>query len=181
MAVKKVESFNMHETPAINQNEFDVETYLNANWEKTKEAVNNNAEELIQSQKDIDANKNDIENINSKNKSQDDTIEALKAENNLIKEQIPSASVSGNSVHIEDSGTLDFDWKINGNQHQATREGYNLLNWKKWKDGNVIASKGTVDEITENSIIITSTGNDCYTDTYGITNSVKENFRDYSR
>ena len=48
MAVKKVENFNIHETPAINQNEFDVETYLNANWGKTKEAVNNNAEELMQ-------------------------------------------------------------------------------------------------------------------------------------
>ncbi len=76
---------------------------------------------------------------------------------------------------------MELFWKLKGGHKQETREGYNLLNWKKWKDGNVIASKGTVDEITENSITITSTGNDCYTDTFGITNSVKENFRDYSR
>lgn len=120
MSVKKIENFNIHEQPESNTDSFGVEAYLNANWEKTKEAVNNNAEELIQSQKDIDANKNDIENINSKNKSQDDTIEALKAENKLIKEQIPSANISGNSIYIEDSSNLDFDWKIKGG-HAQTR------------------------------------------------------------
>lgn len=120
MAIKKIDSFNIHEQPESNTDSFGIEAYLNANWEKTKEAVNNNAEELIQSQKGIDANKNDIENINSKNKSQDDTIEALKAENKLIKEQIPSANISGNSIYIEDSSNLDFDWKIKGG-HAQTR------------------------------------------------------------
>lgn len=85
--------------------------------------------------------KQDISNIEKKNEEQDESItkntksieelktenEALKAENKLIKEQIPCASASGNSVHIEDSGSLDFEWKINGNQHQATREGYNKI------------------------------------------------------
>lgn len=71
MAVKKVESFNIHETPAINQNKFDVETYLNANWKKTKEAVNNNAEELMQVQKDISTLKED----NKTNKSSIDVLE----------------------------------------------------------------------------------------------------------
>lgn len=74
MAVKKVESFNIHETPAINQNEFDVETYLNANWEKTKEAVNNNAEELMQAQKDISTLKED-------NKTNKSSIDVLKKSN----------------------------------------------------------------------------------------------------
>lgn len=71
MAVKKVESFNIHETPAINQNMFDVETYLNANWKKTKEAVNNNAKELMQVQKDISTLKED----NKTNKSSIDVLE----------------------------------------------------------------------------------------------------------
>lgn len=129
MSVKKIENFNIHEQPESNTDSFGVEAYLNANWEKTKEAVNNNAEELIQSQKDIDANKNDIENINSKNKSQDDTIEALKAENKLIKEQIPSSTVSGNSIiYIEDSSNLNFDWKIRGGHYQKqTIQNDNLL------------------------------------------------------
>ncbi len=127
MSIKKIENFNIHEQPESNTDSFGVEAYLNANWEKTKEAVNNNAEELIQSQKDIDANKNDIENINSKNKSQDDTIEALKAENKLIKEQIPSANISENSIYIEDSSNLDFDWKIKGGHRQTTTDGRQLF------------------------------------------------------
>ena len=115
MAVKKVGSFNIHETPAINQNEFDVETYLNANWEKTKEAVNNNAEELMQAQKDISTLKEDnktnkssidvleksnetinksLEDIDTKDKKQDEdikankeSIEALQTENIEIKSE----------------------------------------------------------------------------------------------
>ncbi len=115
MAVKKVESFNIHETPAINQNEFDVETYLNANWGKTKEAVNNNAEELMQAQKDISTLKEDnktnkssidvleksnetinksLEDIDTKDKKQDEdikankeSIEALQTENIEIKSE----------------------------------------------------------------------------------------------
>lgn len=123
MSVKKIENFNIHEQPESNTDSFGVEAYLNANWEKTKEAVNNNAEELIQAQKDIDANKNDIENINSKNKSQDDTIEALKAENKLIKEQIPSANISGNSIYIEDSSNMELSVeRISGGYYQASEE-----------------------------------------------------------
>ena len=115
MAVKKVENFNVHETPATNQNEFDVETYLNANWGKTKEAVNNNAEELMQAQKDISTLKKDnktnkssidvleksnetinksLEDIDTKDKKQDEdikankeSIEALQTENIEIKSE----------------------------------------------------------------------------------------------
>lgn len=54
-------------------------------------------------------------------------VEELEKENKLIKEQIPGANASGNSIHVKDSGTLDFDWKINGGHKQATREGYNLF------------------------------------------------------
>ena len=90
---------------ADKQNEFD---------EKASDKLaeyNQNAKELI----------NKVEQVQAEN-------ETLKAENKLIKEQIPSASASGNSVHIEDSGTLDFDWKINGGHKQETRDGRQLFN-----------------------------------------------------
>ena len=123
MAVKKVESFNLHETPAINQNEFDVETYLNANWGKTKEAVNNNAEELMQAQKDISTLKEDnktnkssidvleksnetinksLEDIDTKDKKQDEDVKAnkesikeIQAENERLREDIKSIATIG--------------------------------------------------------------------------------------
>lgn len=93
-ASNKEETFNTN--AADKQNEFDE----NAS-DKLAE-YNQNAKELI----------NKVEQVQAEN-------ETLKAENKLIKEQIPSASANGNSVHIEDSGTLDFDWKINGGHAQA--------------------------------------------------------------
>lgn len=102
-ASNKEETFNTN--AADKQNEFDE----NAS-DKLAE-YNQNAKELI----------NKVEQVQAEN-------ETLKAENKLIKEQIPSASASGNSVHIEDSGTLDFDWKINGGHKQETRDGRQLFN-----------------------------------------------------
>lgn len=93
-ASNKEETFNTN--AADKQNEFDE----NAS-DKLAE-YNQNAKELI----------NKVEQVQVEN-------EALKAENKLIKEQMPSSSVSGNSVHIEDSGTLDFDWKIRGGHAQT--------------------------------------------------------------
>ena len=166
MAVKKVESFNLHETPAINQNEFDVETYLNANWGKTKEAVNNNAEELMQAQKDISTLKEDnktnkssidvleksnetinksLEDIDTKDKKQDEDIKAnkesiekiqaenleIKSENERLRNDIKSIALtgeaSGENIHIEDGSNARCEIEICGNQKQNTREGYNFL------------------------------------------------------
>ena len=125
-ASNKEETFNTN--AAAKQNEFDE----NAS-DKLAE-YNQNAKELI----------NKVEQVQAEN-------ETLKAENKLIKEQIPSASASGNSIHVEDSGTLDFDWKINGNQYQATREGYNLLDFNVTQN-----SKVTVNE--DGTITINGTG-----------------------
>lgn len=62
MAIKKIENFNIHEQPESNTDSFDVKTYLNKNFEKTKETINNNAEEL----------------------------ERLQVENKQLKDQLPS-------------------------------------------------------------------------------------------
>lgn len=50
MAVKKIGTLNKHENPATNENEFDIENYMNANWDKIKEVVDNNADELSETQ-----------------------------------------------------------------------------------------------------------------------------------
>lgn len=94
-ASNKTETFNSN--AESKQNKYDQ------NAENKLTEYNQNAEELI----------NKVEQVQAEN-------EALKAENKLIKEQIPSASVSGNSVHIEDSSNLNFDWKIRGG-HAQTR------------------------------------------------------------
>lgn len=94
MEVKTIDNFNIHENPPQNQDSFDVENYLNTNFEKIQTVTNNNAEILKQ----------------------------LQEENEELKNQIPSANVSGNSIHIEDSSDLEFDWKIRGGHKQEVRE-----------------------------------------------------------
>ena len=50
MAIKKIETLNKHQNPATNENEFDIENYMNVNWDKIKEVVDNNADELTTTQ-----------------------------------------------------------------------------------------------------------------------------------
>ena len=109
----KEKSFNDNaatKTETFNTNAADKQNKFDENASDKLAEYNQNAKELI----------NKVEQVQAEN-------EALKVENKLIKEQIPSASASGNSIHVEDSGTLDFDWKIKGGYKQATREGYNLF------------------------------------------------------
>ncbi len=102
-ASNKTETFNSN--AESKQNKYDQ------NAENKLTEYNQNAEELI----------NKVEQVQAEN-------EALKAENKLIKEQIPSATASGNSVHVEDSGSLDFGWKIKGGHYQKqTVQSDNLL------------------------------------------------------
>lgn len=53
MAIKKIDSFNIHEQPESNTDSFGIEAYLNENFEKAKEVINNNADELEQVQEQI--------------------------------------------------------------------------------------------------------------------------------
>lgn len=70
MAVKKIEELNIHRD--VNSTEqFDVQGYLNENWDKMQDVVDNNAEELMQAQKDTSTLKED----NKTNKSSIDVLE----------------------------------------------------------------------------------------------------------
>lgn len=70
MAVKKIEELNIHRD--VNSTEqFDVQGYLNENWDKMQDIVDNNADELMQAQKDITTLKED----NKTNKSSIDVLE----------------------------------------------------------------------------------------------------------
>lgn len=70
MAVKKIEELNIHRD--VNSTEqFDVQGYLNENWDKMQDVIDNNAEELMQVQKDINTLKED----NKTNKSSIDVLE----------------------------------------------------------------------------------------------------------
>ena len=115
-AAAKLEAYNKNDktkTDAYNNNASNKEETFNTNAaDKQNEFDENASDKLAEYNQNAKELINKVEQVQAEN-------EALKAENKLIKEQIPSASVSGNSIHVEDSGTLDFDWKINGGHAQT--------------------------------------------------------------
>lgn len=138
-----------HDNPETNTEKFDIENYLNGNWDKID--------------KNVGKVNTDILNINSKNKEQDTNIEQLQgntetSSNKIAKlekelkeaqEDFYQASVrgqvSGEYIHVEDSSNCRSIIGISGNSEQETRSGKNYLNTlAKYKAGE----KVTVDGIT---------------------------------
>lgn len=121
-----------HDNVETNTDKFDIENYLNGNWDK----IDKNVGEVNTS----------ISNINSKNKEQDtnigqlqentetssNKISELEKELKETQEDFYQASVrgqaSGEYIHVEDSSNCRSIIGIGGNHEQETREGYNLLN-----------------------------------------------------
>lgn len=155
MAVKKVESFNIHETPAINQNMFDVETYLNANWKKTKEAVNNNAEELMQVQKDISTlkednkiNKSSIDVLEKSNETRDGKISKNTENIEAIQGSIKTAIETINKKDNEQDGKITLN-----------KESINEIQVENERLRNDIKSIATIGEASGENIHIEDSSN----------------------
>lgn len=138
-----------HDNVETNTDKFDIENYLNGNWDK----IDKNVGEVNTS----------ISNINSKNKEQDtnigqlqentetssNKISELEKELKETQEDFYQASVrgqaSGEYIHVEDSSNCRSIIGIGGNHEQETRSGKNYLNTlAKYKAGE----KVTVDGIT---------------------------------
>lgn len=81
---------------------------------KDKQSIQND-ESVAEENKVTDANMNEIKSVTNNNA---EILEQLQEENKELKKQIPSASVSGNSIHIEDSSNLEMNWKIRGGHKQ---------------------------------------------------------------
>ena len=110
----KEKSFNDNagtKTETFNSNAADKQNEFDENASDKLSEYNQNAKELI----------NKVEQVQAEN-------EALKVENKLIKEQIPGSSVRGNSIHVEDSGSLELEWKLRCEHYQKqTIQNDNLL------------------------------------------------------
>lgn len=120
-----------HDNVETNTEKFDIENYLNGNWDK----INENAKKV----------NTDILNINSKNKEQDTNIKQLQENTETSSNKITElekelkeaqedfyqnsirGQTSGEYIHVEDSSNCRARIGISGNHEQATREGYNLL------------------------------------------------------
>lgn len=138
-----------HDNVETNTDKFDIENYLNGNWDK----IDKNVGEV----------NTDILNINSKNKEQDTNIGQLQENTKTSSNKIAKletelkeaqedfyqnsirGQVSGEYIHVEDSSNCRARIGISGNHEQEMRSGKNYLNTlAKYKAGE----KVTVDGIT---------------------------------
>ena len=130
-----------HDNPETNTEKFDIENYLNGNWDKID--------------KNVGKVNTDILNINSKNKEQDTNIEQLQENTETSSNKITElekelkeaqedfyqnsirGQASGEYIHVEDSSNCRAKINIGGNHEQETRAGYNLLNFDVKQDSRV--------------------------------------------
>lgn len=133
-----------HDNPETNTEKFDIENYLNGNWDKIDKNVG-----------EVNTN---ISNINLKNKEQDTNIGQLQENTETSSNKIAElekelkeaqedfyqnsirGQASGEYIHVEDSSNCRARIGLSGNHEQETRSGKNLL----LND----ADKGTVNGIT---------------------------------
>lgn len=128
-----------HDNPETNTEKFDIENYLNGNWDKID--------------KNVGKVNTDILNINSKNKEQDTNIGQLQENTETSSNKIAElekelkeaqedfyqnsirGQASGEYIHVEDSSNCRSIIRIGGNHEQETRTGYNKLNMSNAKGG----------------------------------------------
>ena len=119
MAVKKIGTLNKHQNPATNENEFDIENYMNVNWDKIKEVVDNNADELTTTQgkvttleTDNTKNKQDISDIKTEQETQNDLLQ--RTQSALINITTPKSS----NINVKDSSNLNAKINVFGISEQ---------------------------------------------------------------
>lgn len=177
MAVKKVNTLNAHENPSANENEFDVENYMNVNWEKIIDVVDNNADELIEAQEKQEEQSTAIQTLDKEIKLNSDaieenskSIEELTAENTALKEELErqkednklnglTEDNEGELLHITNTTGARFNsLEIFGNEKQETRSGKNIYGaGSKWFN-NIGGTNLNVSERTDSSCVLTATG-----------------------
>lgn len=115
MAVKKIEELNIHRD--VNSTEqFDVQGYLNENWDKMQDVVDNNAEELMQVQKDISTlkednktNKSSIDVLEKSNETRDEKISKNVEDIEAIQGSIKTATETINKKDNEQDGKITLN------------------------------------------------------------------------
>lgn len=137
-----------HDNPETNTEKFDIENYLNGNFDKIDKNVG-----------EVNTN---ISNINSKNKEQDTNIEQLQENTETSSNKIAElekelkeaqedfyqnsirGQASGEYIHVEDSSNCRAKIGIGGNHEQDMRSGKNCIP-NNLIDGTTNGIKYTID------------------------------------
>lgn len=126
----KVEEANTEISKNIEALKTDNETNKTAISELKETTAQNNEtitaiqEEQTTQNENIEKN---AEGIAQNKKDVDEELTKIKEENSLLKSQIPTGTASGNSIHLEDSSNMDFEWKLRGKSYQKVKPYNNLV------------------------------------------------------
>lgn len=122
---------NKHDNPETNTEKFDVENYLNGNFDKIDEhagEVNTNISNINSKNKEQDTN---IEQLQENTETSSNKIAELEKELKEAQEDFYQASIrgqaSGEYIHVEDSSNCRAKIGIGGNSEQETRSGKNKI------------------------------------------------------
>lgn len=99
-----------HDNVETNTEKFDIENYLNGNWDK----INENAKKTNKQILELETEKAELEK------------ELKEAQEDFYQNSI-RGQASGEYIHVEDSSNCRAKIGIGGNQEQETRSGKNLL------------------------------------------------------
>lgn len=133
-----------HDNPETNTEKFDIENYLNGNWDKINENAKKVNTDISNIQAEQETQNTNIEENNSKiielqNEKAELEKELKEAQEDFYQNSI-RGQASGEYIHVEDSSNCRAKIGIGGNHEQKMRSGKNLL----LND----TDKGTVNGIT---------------------------------
>lgn len=158
-----------HDNVTTNTSQFDIQNYMNGNWDKLDQfagQVNEDLEDIENKQAEQDTaiqkNATDISNLDtnkaSKTELQEATI-ALQAELKATRKDLQAGTLEGQaegeSLYLADSSDARFrSFGIGGNSKQKKREGYNKLYLDTVKTGSI---NGVDYSIEDNKITLNGT------------------------
>lgn len=158
MSITKNLGLNKHDNVQTNTDAFDIEKYLNDNWDIIDNSTGEITKNIGENLEKINTNEKNIETISTNVTGTITDISNLKEENERLRKDLQSSQIvgqaNGERIDLDNSSDARFlKFGIGGNHSQETREGYNLYNYK-----NVEKNK-KIDGDTGN---LTDDGNFCF-------------------
>lgn len=124
---------NKHDDPSTNENQFDIENYLNANWDKIDETVGENVEDIETLQAQKEALEQEIQNLK----------EALEQEIQSLKEASYKVIGTGTDITLNNTSNNKFlQLDVKGNTEQTQLTGKNLFDKSNIVTDNRLSTTG---------------------------------------
>lgn len=125
MSITKNLGLNKHDNVQTNTDAFDIEKYLNDNWDIIDNSTGEITKNIGENLEKINTNEKNIETISTNVTGIITDISNLKEENERLRKDLQSSQIvgqaSGESINLNDSSNARFlKFGIGGNHKQET-------------------------------------------------------------